>query len=289
MNTRTLIETVVGLTVAIIVLATLLVPVVNDITDQSIAEYNNSAGTYARASGDETVEINYTWVDGVQTYTVNGNAVDVSSEIVWMCENKCLLAHSTNPKFIGDGLGRQDNVRTFNAVINGNTIDFILTTSSHSFSGTWTVDYCFYVAPTGDFKSIDVSDSTATVYINSSDDLYYANWTYTVDRWFSGHGTSVSENGVEKTATVTPHAIDGVTGAYSITLGATSDDLTYVTDNGGTEYTVHPYFYIVPAKVVGEKMNGGQAIASIIAIIPLIVIVAILMGAIGMVATRTRD
>lgn len=285
-----IVKTTIGATILIILLATLLIPICNDITDQSVAKYNNSEGHYALASAESEVILDYSIVEGVQVWKVNGIAVDgPASELLFITNNKALVAGSADATFLGSGFGRQDHVTSMHLVVGDNHAEGTLTTTSLSFNPSFDYDWCLFVSPTGNYRSIAASSESTEVYVGSAADLYYANWNYTLGTWFSGTGEAVTlGNNAPATVSATLNSIPGVEGVYSVSIGNNAEDFGFIADNSGTPYTTHPAYYIVPASVVGEKIDGGLAISGIISVIPLIIIMAILLFVVGSVITK-RD
>lgn len=285
MKTHKLQNSIVMSVVTIVMVIAVLIPMCQMATDNTVSVYNNTDGIYAKAAEGTEAHIVYTFADGEQTYTVNGENVPVSNEILFLSNRGILKSSDTNPQYMGMGFGRQDHITLFEITIHeDNTISYHFTTSSpREFNGTWTdIEWCFYASDIGDYRSIKVTATEQNVYVSEKDDIYSGNWIYSVDRWFILHGTNVNDNGErEVTANINLTPVDGVNGAYTINASNAANDITFEVTKSGNTYTIHPDFYIIPAHVVGEKVKNGIIMNTLFSMIPILIIAAVLLAIMG--------
>lgn len=285
LNVKSISTIVVTLGIMVLMISTVLVPVVAEASDTVVAEYNNSAGIYAKAIGNDSVHLEYSIVDGSPVWKVNGESVSIEPEKILFLADKWIFANLTsNGRLSGDGYGRQDGVTAMDIIVENNTTHGTVTSTNGTFNLNRTFAWFFYASNDGDYRSVNVETESSEVWINSVDDLYYGNWLYSASTWFSGNGGTVNTGNGTIDAEYTLSSVENVNGVYSIVLGGSSEDLTFTIG----DYVTHPYLYIVPAKVSGEKVPNGQTIFSIIQLIPLLVLTGVVIGVVGSFI-RNRD
>ena len=106
------------------------------------------------------------------------------------------------------------------------------------------------------------------LYSTGDNDTYYA--------YYNGVLTVDEQYAEESSVTVTKTLVDGYTDIYA----------TNVTVNVGEE-SFTPYYAVVPGTVSGHLASGGAY--SLVGAIPILVIVALLMVAVGAIALRRAD
>ena len=275
METNKLLSFTVMATIAIILTASLMVPVLDDLVDDHTQTYyNNTGGSPLKYAMNED--------DHLITYTANGTALTVDEETytigstyIYAVSDSVILLASTN------GI----------SIFNGSTQ--VLTTSkaydiSVEFSeGTATITYgtttvtgtyaWLYIAdPAGDHILTNVSDSS-TVYFNSFDELATAQKLSGYQAvLFDGEATY---NGNEATYAATTAEQSGTNGTISYMTGKLS------ITSGGT--TVTPT-YVIAKESVSYTDDAGNQMGALLAPLPILIIIAILLSAIALIA-RPRD
>lgn len=283
-------QLVVGLTVGVLLMVGLVVPVTNDGVDASVEEFNNSDGIYAAAPTTETVTFDFKYVDGAPVWSINGETVEIQTGILLLTSSYIFTVDPTGTpmaRFIGDGYGRQDNVTVFNGTLSNGTITGSFTGANGNYNISRAYDWAFYAANSGEWRSININDSQEhLVYVSSVNDIYTGNYDFTNSTFFIGHGETVRlGNGNKVTANIATNPVDGVTGVYSINLGTNTDGYTYTVG----DYTTHPYFFIVPAEVTGELVEGGSVYAALLKVIPILGFIALIAFAAFAVRGRMND
>lgn len=284
MNNK-LISMILGATVAIILVAAVLVPIITDASEDQHEYYNNSIGQYSKVV-DEPVVIEYAYDSDNDTvsYTVNGvdqtlrfnyndmifstshasfkvtyaNAPTFSSYILWLDETQ--------------GSRRIDTPTAVSAEIDADSISAtIVKAGGDTESFEVGIDWGFYAVTEGDYRA--VWNDPYNVYINDVNQVYSVNWLTTTNEFFSIHGESVVYGGGDATVSYDLTPVSGVIDVYNFMSG----DFILTVDNNGTPYEATPFNVIVPAEIVGDKNNASDTIENLLWAIPLVVIVAILL------------
>ena len=121
------------------------------------------------------------------------------------------------------------------------------------------------------------SGVTKTYYFNDLDQIYgTAESTISNTVFVSFHGADAIKNGVATTPTYTDNAVSGYVDIYSI---SNSD---YTIDGSSV------YVWLAPKNVMGTEPQNVMA-NNLLSVLPLLVIVAILVGAIGLITTKRKD
>lgn len=298
MNNK-LITLVMTVIVGVILAGSLLVPVLNDATDALHVTKTNDFGVYANVGSEDLTiscavnsEDNTKWDFTVNDTTINF-PVSGNSKWVLVTDTFCMDLEST-----GITIATASNARfTGQASFSGTIADGTLTGTStygenqtHSFEQSYT--WAFYASESGDYRSFYLNSSDdVDVYYTDLNDIYGASFTFTTNKFFSLHGDVVNYYAVSGTATeinanVNYDNVPSTMNMKVLDLNRTTGDYTFVVDNSGTDYTVHPWMFIVPASVTSDAIQNPGAIAALYGVIPIMVIVALLVVAVGVVARK---
>lgn len=277
---------VVGLisaSIAIIMVALVLSPVIADAVDDQYKYYNNSVGQYSKVV-DEPVVIEYSYdADDGLSYTVNGvpqslraeynDLIFATSHAVFKVTNAS--QYSSYLLWLDDTAGskRIDMPKSVSVEMDIDSVSVTMvkaddTTDSFEVG----IDWGFYAVTNGDYRAVwDPYD----VYINDIDQVYSVNWLTTTSEFFSIHGESAVYGGGNATVSYDLTPASGVVNVFNFTRG----DFILTVDNNGTPYEAIPFNVIVPVEIIGDKSNHSDAISAILsAIIPLIIIAVALMA-----------
>lgn len=308
MNNK-LIGLVLTATVAIILSAALLVPIVNDAIDDTKVYYNNNFGVLAAAT-DEPLEysIRYTgntsgaisevYIDGVKSATVyNGiRAIVISDSLVVSQQNdvnRWLVV-------VGNSVESAKYLASVNSPIEMTLTDDNVSISFESDGGgnvslDVPTNWCYYRDDNSTkYRIVDYTASDNVVYINDLKQVRGASWINTTSEFFNFEGTTVNVYGdtPENPTMIYEGYTNVMNGVYSFDLGAVisgnrTDGVHFDVDNGGTPYTVYPYFLVIPNEVFGQTESDFEYSAILLAI-PAIFLISIVV-AIATAALRTRD
>lgn len=292
-----ILNSIVMIAVAIICVATILVPVISDATDNAVVKYNNPISTYAEANDDftanvELTESGYTWtVNGVAQTTVTSvsdNLITSDTFLLGFLEGEGVLFFSAYYEgsvhilVVKSGeFSYTDQVLTFSIT---DTTDGVHTASAP-------IEWLYYAADNGKYTSITATTDTE-VYLNNLNQLKGAHWIRSASGFYSLTGTEVKYGyGVIDpllTAEGSVQTTDLRGGVIKVTLDPATG-YTFTADLSGTDTEVTATNFVVPIEVVGEKIPGGLSAASLLAVLPILVILAIVLGAMGIIVRSKND
>lgn len=281
MNTK-IVGLIVGLAVAILLVGSLLMPVINDYNDTTMIKYNNPENTLSKVeTGTSEVEVES--FDPL-TITVNGeNYNGVSNRILFMSDKVLINGYQANIGLhIDNGDGTMASYETLTAlkfIVDGqsNTITVYFSNASVT-DQTITVNYGdwgYCMNPNGDYSAIVVWRNT-TVYLNDLDQMHLSTSRY-ADAYVSGTGDQVRIGTETQTATVKTNTIENVENLIYLNLTTSADTTDYYyqePDGDSTSPTIARYI-VVPLVVYGEKIPEHDW-ASMLYVLPLIVLASLI-------------
>lgn len=275
-----LLTLIITLVVGVILAGSLLAPVVADArtTTSTEVNYTNEETTFRMAEASEIVTL--TLSSG--TVTLNGVAVEkVSNSNILLSDAVSLdqfqyQGNWLNRMWFKDSTALQ-YPSAFELTFENGTVSGTVTISDATTSIDTTYSYLFYADSEGDYIQMTNNDWANGVYLNNTNQLI-----------LSGLYTT-GENDT------TYSYVDGVfttggdyTGSVELTTEKVGMDVikaTALTVTIGDE-TFTPFRALVPMTIVGHTETS---ISSLLGVIPIMVIVAILMTAIGAIAYRRAD
>lgn len=268
---------IIGATVAIIVAAAVLMPVINDAVDETRQYYNNEYTSMAKFVSEPT-SIEYT----SSGYYVNDELIDIEDYVyVAISDNFVILVTdgAVNINYYAESFVKANDCSEVSLTLVGNTATLTyVDSSSNTVNSVFDFAWAYYVDNSGDYRLFKVDQYNArTVYVNSIDDITAIN--YNVDGIYSLKNGAVTYNGVG-------------TGSYYANLQNlnTTNEVfkLYVTSNvstsefyfeNGDEKLVTQAF-IVPYEVFGIK-EGFAGADTLLLIIPVFVILSILVAVVA--------
>ena len=271
---------IVALVIGIIMVTAVIVPLTESYTDNNTTAYNTSSGILSKISQDEEHTVVYTTTD--KNVTVDGTVVVTgNSRIICMTDQFILYSGDT---VLWNDIDNTNISTTGDITVEIDGSDISVTDSADTpESRDYTVNWCFIPALVGDYKLIGNATSAVSVYLNSADQIYGSNWLSTTSEWFSFVGTTVTigDETIEADLNLTP--VSGVSDVYTAMVGGGANgEYTFVVDNNGADYTVHPRFYAVPASVSGVN-DDAKTYVSLVAIIPLMAFIVLVVAAAAMI------
>lgn len=274
----------IGLAVGVIMVASLLMPVINDAVDATKVVYNNEEGQYSSIIGEDmTIEV-------IESYNLSVNGVPVeliNGEIPAIVTDSFMVKIDTlnSGNYIAYYSETTGSVRTNNFVsltitISDNNANIVV---GNDEPVSIPISWGYIASTTGDYRAIWIPFE---VKINNISQFCGANWIGTTGKFASYHGDKVLYDGNEITANYNLTPYNQAEGIYSLKQGETGNDYSFEIDNNGTPYTVTPFLCIVPAEITGT-VSGGTASNGLLMAIPLLVIVALIVSAVSII--RFRD
>lgn len=272
-----LIPMVVMATIAVVLIGSMLMPIITDYNEDETNTYTNNIGQRAKMldiSGSHTFEI----VDSV--LQMDGVDMTIPSYQMAISSDKFNLRKYPSSWSINCSQGT------------GNTLD--ITISDGKFSGTIgaytytdeSLAYLAYYDTAGEYVIVLSDANPRTIYLNDPVTQFLsANWISTTSEWFSYYGGALTVDGVANDSmSFVGTMMDADTKVYAY---STSGGITFVVDNAGEDYTVHPYVCVVPYQVTGMTAVNHQ-IFSILFAIPAILIVSLIVG-VAAIVLRGRN
>lgn len=273
-----LLTLIITLVVGVILAGSLLAPVVADARTITSTEvnYTNDSTLFKMASADETATISL----ASGTVTLNG------AEVTKTSNSNILLSDAFSVDQIlyqGNWLTRawyKDSIAlsyptAFDLTFENGTVTGTVTSGGNTNDINDTYTYLYYADAAGNFTQI--SNTFGDIYVNSTKDIILAGLYYT-----GSNSTTYSY-------------IDGnfelegdYTGSVDFDTESVGIDIVKVTGITVTigEETFTPYRFLIPSEVTGHTETS---ISSLLGVIPIMVIVAILMLAVGAIAYRRAD
>ena len=277
---------VVALVIGIIMVTAAIIPLVDSYTEDNTTAYNQTVGTLSKLTGDEQIEVDFTYsgkittIGGVVVAQGNNKLVCMTDKfVIYSADSTTILWNDIN----NTGIGPTGDITI---VIDGNDITVTDSATPTPISRTYEVSWCFVPSLDGDYSMYANGSSVGTVYLNSVDQIYGSNWATTTGKWFSFVGTNVTYDGESLEAELPLTPVSGVSDVYTAKIGGgSSAEYTFVVDNSGVDYTVHPRFYAIPYSVSGLNEDTKSNV-QLIAILPMLAFVMLVVAAAAMIYSK---
>lgn len=277
METNKLIAFSVGVVVAVLLLATLLIPVIEDANkDRTSTFYNAPFGGVNYSSDDE--DHTFTYVAGAASVDVDGTTYTLGASKYFIVTDYVAVLASSNGITLFNGATRllyNYTTTDVTLVLSDGTSTLTYGTSTDTQSYTWS----YVVDSDGDHVLVSPVSSSTQIYCKSLSDLS-GNWWLSSSHYYTLHGGAAAYDGAEATAAGTLADQSNTNGEVKYLEG----QLTLSTED--TTYT--PGWVLAPASVSYTDEFGRQ-MAPILGAIPVIIIAAILVAAVGLIAYKGRE
>lgn len=288
---------VVMVIIGVIMLAAVLVPIISDQEKNNSVELTNEVQSIDLPMAkveDVTATFNGTQM------TINGEVLNINNTRPITLSTMSIYWNTTKTQaeiycYSSTGVQRITGVTSFTLTATGGswTLEYD-TASQQDQTATGTYGTAFAYNPEGDYVSIMAGGSTTkNLKVNSTDQIYSTNIISTTTQFFTiENGVATMFGGEEGSTSSAPvsfatQAIDGVENAIEIPYLQTSG-ISFVVKNGESDYTVHPYYVIVPQKVYGIDADLATAF-TVAEIIPLMVAVGLVMGVVTLLIYNRNE
>ena len=291
MNNK-LIPIVMALVVGIILAGSVLMPVLNDATKTSDTFQNSGSGLYAYISENDTYTLTWSY-DNPTKVIVNGQELNaVAGNEALAMGDFCVRMQPTSSGYVqyiapsGNVTSNASDSATFSMSYENGTLTII----GKSGTETLTTDGFYALSPSGNYT---MKATTTAAYMNADTPLLVMGITSVGSQWNTGFMV---------TGTVTDYTVEQWNGTTEFVISDETSDITKVdgykdlytlkqfqwkVDNSGTPQTVTYNYFLVPTTVSGELDNHlNPAEIAIMNAIPVMVIIALLIVAVGVVARR---
>lgn len=266
MSSKKIIMGVVTVAVAIICVATVMMGAL-DVADEKIdPTFSNTSDNGIRMSIVESATISKEAGSGT-TVTINDKTVNLntSANAIVLTDTFVINARTTNFYVITTAANNVNAATAFTATIADGTITYQIgsaTAVTLSYSGTLLI-----ADPDGEY----VNASSGTIYTDGIDKVY--GWSWANNKLYVSEGEDCTKAGVSGAAASLGESESSTyESLYSFPLSGVK------LDSAGDEVT--PVTMIVPASVT-VHMEGAGGAMSMLDALPVIVIVAILMGVVA--------
>ena len=306
-DTKSIVYGTISIIIAVLVTVTILIPVVSEST---IAYDTFANGEYYITMDkiDSTSEkrvIEWTketntsiTVDGVEM-TPNWDSVSIvatDTDIVRCTKQGGAYFINMVGATVPNGIGNS-NYDSVTVTIEDGTIEFygLIGDTPYTESASFTTAFCINPSNEGDYSYI-MKTPTAKAYVLGDSEIYGIGFSSFGGSWqniFSISGTI--DDGITVSLVSTTLADDPVI-SNEQTVYETIDDHknlykfekeTFTVTYNDTDYSLTYSYVIVPAEVTAERsIHPDDATSTIINIIPLLVIVGIILGCVGLIAYR---
>lgn len=282
LNVKHYATAIVATIIMVLLTVSVLVPVTDNAIDSQREEYNNTTDFVAKLADGESRTFQYTYSS--TTVTEDGVNVTPSSAGGLVFTNSCLIIwFPTNIELYGEGITNFVSIKADATIqITGTEVIVTYSGTTKTFEYTWG-----YVRDSdGEYGMFRHYNTNRQIYLNSIDDIKGANYLATTGKWFSYEGATVNIEDEEIEAQYDLKPISGMANVSTLRVGSTGD-YSFVVDNAGSQYTVHPWITVAPIKVVGDT-DIGSNVNGILGLIPILVLAGLTIGVVGMFITR-RD
>lgn len=293
MNALTLIITLV---VGVILTGSLLGPVITDASETERTIVNDGYFNVDTTEGDFSFSWDY---DAPSTYVINDNEVSfVNSygvDLSLVMSDSFFIRSDHNGVsvyFNGDGVGNVVANAT-NTTLEVNRVNGVITATNGDITRTINdSSTIYYISESGNFVMKKITDPVylledSVIFARGYTTLPGPTYTSILIKGDIANGVIVSAGNTSVTISnpvINTTEVSEYVGVYSLT------DITMTGTVSGTDYPITYNYFVVPAEVtaeLSEHLTPGQI--SLIGAIPVMVIVALLMVAIGGIALRRND
>lgn len=276
---------VITLVVGVIFAGSLLVPVITDAQKNlgdPITETNESAEYMSLSKGDVTLELD----EGI--LTLNGSTLTLTGSERIIFSADVLTIWYDGSVYKGSWINAPtftpgiSNIIAFDISVTNDKLTCSVTYQGHDDPATlsdYSVKFAFYIDPVGEYAYFSPEDTQP--YVTNIKDVYCTGSFYTgtnkTNYWyFDGEaGGIVAGYTYNFDADLTP--VNGTTDIYTLSNAEFS-----ISDESFT-----PFYMIVKKTIDGHATSGS--VYSLLDSIPVLVIVALVMIAIGAIAYNRRD
>lgn len=300
MNDESYLSTFIGLTVtiitAVLVVATVLVPILDNVHDTYRPVLNNPIAQYAQASDD--VEITYNVTDGMTTYMVNGVATtaDYTAPLIqadrFMGIPSAAGMNISMATDVGEGSWNDVNEVTITYRNGYLTMNGYYAAASTTITYNSPCEWLFYGDNGGGWGMI-VVDGAKVIRFSDVSELYGTNNVITTGGLYSFHGTEVKYHKDNVTtiynATITAEKDPTYTNSiYSMNVDISSGGYEFSIPYNDSTYVVHPWHIIAPASLIGNVNGASDIFLTILDLLPIMIIVGIILTIVAYFPTSNR-
>lgn len=299
---------VVAMIVAILVVITCATPIMQSLVNEQKTIFNNDYNRYSKLIDSDLDNANITivWPDLTQgsiEITIGDNdpytlSVSRSRVPLVLTEFGSVEENAVNSRaiFRSSTAGASSYLTggPITITVSSGVVTVVNGTGDSATTNTFNVgSWLFYPDDNGDYTAMNTTSSADDIItINSIDDLYFATTINTDNLGFvSGHGATCTFYNVEGTPSYSMELLDSeeVSGYNDvITTKITNYAISAEAGTNLDNSQFVPFITMVPRSVEGHT-NMDNTLSMMISIIPLLMVIAIVIGAIGMFIKTRRN
>lgn len=274
MNGKLITGTVI-IAVAVIVVATVMMPALDMANDEINPTFDNTSTNGIKMKIVESATITKE-AGSATSVTINDKTVDLNTaaNAIVLTDTFVINARTTNFYVITTSASNVNSSTAFTATIGSGSITYQIGTATPvtlSYSGTLLV-----ADPDGDY----VNMASGTAYLADPDDIY--GWSWTNNKLYVSEGEDCTVAGTSgAAASIGASKLNQYESLYNVAVGNVK------LDSSGDN--VSPVTVIVPASVEASMTGSGAGLGPILFVMPVIVILAIIVAVIGFAITRSRE
>ena len=297
MNTK-IVTMVVGIFVAITLVAGLVIPAIAMADDAVTTDYkqptasipmtlDENGASYSNTITFSKADMEYTIGD--KTYAIpNYTAIAVMTDqfVAYTASNGEIFVNFWNDA-LQKGISYQGAKAATLTIADGvASLSFILADNTESTATMEQISWIAYRDNDGKYAaSYFATYTTEYVYYENINQIRAVNYIQTTNGWFSMVGDKVLVNNTDEISIDNTATADS-NGVYKAAISRTAGSITFDVDNNGADYTVHPWIWLIPQDFTIEN-NGMKGTLGITAAIPFVLIAAILVG-VAAIAFRSK-
>lgn len=274
--------------VAIIMVASLLVPIVNDAMDDQVTKFNNPTAEYMMLEDGDSYTASVVVEDGVFSITINGESysnvtfdhlhISDTSQITFNVGANVKPMVSVLIDGVTTYIADCDSV-TVNAT-NGN-IDIAVVVAGVTTTYTTSYDWLVHSDKDGDYGLIRSVDNR-TLYFNNVNQLYWSNVVSTIEgmKYYTLHNGEIRANG-ESLANVEYSGNSVLDNVTSVSMSSGNSGFSYL--DGGNSTVLD--WVVAPIEIIGYDDEVAPTL-SLLNVIPMIVLLAIMVCVVSIFRSR---
>lgn len=290
MKINNIIVGMVGIMICAIMIGGAFLPAVACAVEDQQVKVNNDFTYYrSMADGDTIIVSDAT----ASTFTVNGQSTSVPTGMAsQVITSDSLVFSMTRDKATHDvfvlinGTPHKYVATMVNLTVSKDKIIGTVTTADNTVSINVPITWAFTFS-IGESEWVQYNAyGTRSIKINNLDQLYGANWINTTNGFFAFNGKNLKVNGVvNDTIVFNPEKQSGYSDYYILTYTDTGDNTSFVVDNGGEDYTVHPFYMITPKSIMVTSTENAP-IKAMFEVLPIVAIAGLVMAGIYVFISR---
>lgn len=281
-------KVVVGVVIAILIVASLAIPVIADYQDGETTTYTNTSTAMMSKVGADTVTASFDGTDfkiGTTTIAKNTNVFvfDLGSIVLNNTSHVVQLRYTDS-----EGATHTTSVTSTDTATISVTADTLTFTKDESTPVEVDIEWCFYYDTAGAYSYYwKNGNNIASITYDTNNPVYigYIIGTSPSNYFTSSIGNTLAENVDDVTLTYNPTKIVSNTDVYTLSVGFGTADSNVTASYNDTDY--HPDWVLVKGSFSSTK-QADSSISSMLGIVPLLMIAGIVLATVTLVTIKRQ-